>query len=299
MPIVSLTEPITESETSIEKLVSKAHKLDSKAIRDIYLRVLAQVTAEKRVKDTSTSFVCSSTQTDITATNTGFSTSLAGNDCGVKTNDNDVFWNSIELLFLRDHYKREHDDYLTLKAELKAANEETRVYQEKYMHTNSEILKTKDKFHKREAYINRLEKLHQSLKEEIVRITNQVVVTENELKELQQSYQLKCSSEQQLSSKLSDSQIKCKLLQTKLDKANLKCELDTDRQLQKLKLEHETEVSNLTDRLNNLEERLETERELHERCKKGLGQLMLHYSQSTQVQGIIDAGGNDKNCAKI
>jgi len=54
-----------------------------------------------------------------------------------------------------------------------------------------------------EAYINRLEKLHQSLKEEIVRITNQVVVTENELKELQQSYQLKCSSEQQLSSKLS------------------------------------------------------------------------------------------------
>jgi len=34
-----------------------------------------------------------------------------------------------------------------------------------------------------------------------------------------------------------DSQIKCKLLQTKLDKANLKCELDTDRQLQKLKLE--------------------------------------------------------------
>jgi len=62
---------------------------------------------------------------------------------------------------------------------------------------------------------------------------------------------------------------------------------------------HETEVSNLTDRLNNLEERLETERELHERCKKGLGQLMLHYSQSTQVQGIIDAGGNDKNCAKI
>ena len=50
----------------------------------------------------------------------------------------------------------------------------------------------------------------------------------------------------------------------------------------------DNEAADLTDRINNLTESLDVEKELHNRCKQGLEVLRLHFSQSNIVQDLVN-----------
>lgn len=55
--LFQLSLPVDQMRTRLDKLIDRVHRLDTEAIRDIYIRVLSMVTAQDREKQAASRLV--------------------------------------------------------------------------------------------------------------------------------------------------------------------------------------------------------------------------------------------------
>ncbi|XP_067944579.1 coiled-coil domain-containing protein 160 homolog [Watersipora subatra] len=283
-----LTQPIGEVRTMLDKLLDRVTRVDTDSIRDIYINVLAMVTAQERASSNPiTRMVNSSTQTDISALMTK-SLSVTAQTSGAEDLKGKSLWTSMEHEMLRDHYVKQHEEYLATRTELLATRADEARFEEKCQQACSDLAKKEDQLSSKDADLSRLRAVNASLRDEIVRIMRQLKDRQAELKDLTQRYNLKASEAAKTSAEINDLSIKHKLLKVKLDSVHEEAAVEADRKITAIKLQCDKEVADLTDRINNLTESLDVERELHSRCKQGLEVLRLHYSHSNAVQALVN-----------
>jgi len=187
-------------------------------------------------------------------------------------------WNSEEIDVLRNAFKAFKVENNRLKAELRANEEEMTKIREKYKTQLAKITAKDESLLEAKKANQRLHILCKTLKADLDDASAQVEIFRNELSEIQSANKELSKQNHKLQLNSNKDRIARKKLETILTNQEAEVKRGLDLVLGKMKVKHDSEVGLLQKKIMELAQELTEEKKEHERTKKGLDHLRLHFA---------------------